>query len=234
VNLVADFHRREDERNRGGGENVVLTDPGASHQGMKPQAVWNSDAWSRVDENHRLPGSNVCGAHRERSKRAAPDVLPEPAPADVSAYESGERGRVEDASCLSGTAEEHAIEACGLTQTKTKDMRQLEAGPNGDELFDSARHVTDRRCDEGPVDRANTGAGDQVDLRSFSIGVEELAEDVLEDPNLIRSSRTTSRKYQAKATHYASSSFKPNSRSGLSQKSSLDSSRRIPGGSQID
>ena len=49
-----------------------------------------------------------------------------------------------------------------------------------------------RRGDERAVDGADAGAGDQVDLGWIASRVAELAEDVLEDPDLIRASRATS------------------------------------------
>ena len=192
VNLVANFDRREDERNRSRSEHVVLADASASNQSMETQAFGNSKARGGIDEDHRLPRADVRGAHGEGPERTAPDVLSEPPPADVSADESGERPRVEDAARLAGAAEKHAIEAGGLAQPEAEHVRQLEAGPDGDELLHPRRHVTDGRCDEGSVDGADAGAGDQVDLWSFSVRVQEFAEDVLERSNLIRSARTTS------------------------------------------
>ena len=233
MNLVADFDRREDQRNRRGSEHVVLADPGSAHQRMQAQALGNSNARGCVDENHGLPGADVRGAHGERPKRAAADVLPEPSPANVSAHQSGKRSRVEHAARLAGAAEKDTIKTSGLTKAKAEDVGELKPGPDRDELIHGTWHIADRRSDEGTVDGADARPGNQVDLRPVPLGIDELAEDVLESPNLVRSSRTASRKYQAKTTHDASSSFKPISQRGLSQKSSLLSSSRISGGSQM-
>lgn len=57
-----------------------------------------------------------------------------------------------------------------------------EDGPDRWRRQHLGRHITDGRCDEGSVDGDDTGAGGQGQL-SFSVRVEELAQDVLERSN---------------------------------------------------
>jgi hypothetical protein len=208
VDLVVDLDGWEDQRNRCGCKHVVLADLGPANQRVEAQTLGNSNARGRIDEDHGLPGANVGRADREGAKRAGPDVSPELAPANVLADEGGERPGVEHSARLTGSTEEHPIETRRLAKTKPQHMRQLELGPNGDELLHRARNVADRRRDECAVDRTDARAGDQVDLGCVTSPVGELAEDVLEDPDLVSPSRAASRKYQAKTTQRSSSSFK--------------------------